>query len=203
MKSGNIIALLVVLLCVSFAAPNLTAQEQPAGDEKFSALGFLPSGAGMRMVGAGSTFSVDIYINQYTSDEEAKRLAGILFEGGSGALLKSLEKMDSIGKITLTGRVGFYDLKLIRSHDLGSGKRRIIAVTDRPIQFLEAYGGGRSMDYSFGIMQIDLKLDKKGKKEKGEGALIYAAKVKVIKGNKIEIENYGVSPARLRSVQKF
>lgn len=203
MKSGNIIALLLVLLCIAFGASNAVAQGQPAGDEKFSAMGFLPSGAGMRMVGAGSTFNVDIYINQYTSDEEAKRLAGILFEGGSSALLKSLEKMDSIGKITLTGRVGFYDLKLIRSHNLGGGKRRIIAVTDRPIQFLEAYASGRSMDYSFGIMQIDLKLDKKGKKEKGQGTLIYAAKVKVIKGNKIEIENYGVSPTQLRSVQKF
>ena len=192
----------LIPISILFSCTLLLASEVAAQSEKFSALGYLPSGAGMRMAGAGSTFNVDIYINSYTDDAEAKRLAAILLEGGNDALLKQLEDMKSIGKITLTGRVGFYDLKLIRSHNLPGGGRRIIAVTDRPIQFLEAYYSGRSTDYNFGLLQIDLKPNKKGR-EGGEGSLIYAAKVKVIEKKSIDIENYGISPVQLRGVRKL
>jgi hypothetical protein len=153
------------------------------------------------MVGAGLKVNVDLYVKGYTSDAEAKVLAGLLLDGGPDALLKALKKADTIGSIRLTGRVGFYDLKLIRSRPTAEG-RQIIAVGDRPVGFLEAYYSGLSRDYEFGILVLDLKRDEKGK-EKGEGTLVYAAKVKVIDGSKIEIENYGVSPIRLMGVRKF
>src|ERR1044071_5781808 len=153
-----------------------TVQEQ----EKYSALAHLPSGAGRAMVGAGATANIDLYIKAYTSDQEARRLAGVLRESGPDALLNQLEKAESIGKITLSGRVGFYDLKLIRSHRTETG-RRVIAVGDRPMGFLELYVGNQSTDYPFGILTLELKND--GKKEKGEGSLLYAAKVKVDSGN--------------------
>lgn len=66
--------------------------------------------------------------------------------------------------------------------------------------FLELYVGNQSTDYEFGILTLDLKQD--GKKEKGEGSLIYAAKVKVVEGNKIDIESYGVAPIRLMGVRQ-
>lgn len=197
MRFRFIVVSLILILCSLFLASSASAQ-----NEKYAATGYLPSGAGMRGVGAGNIFNVDIYINSYTSDAEAKRLAAILLEGGNDALFKQLEDMKSIGKITLTGRVGFYDLKLIRVHSLPEGGRRIIAVTDRPIQFLEAYAGSRSTDYNFGLLQIDLKPNKKGKEE-GQGSLIYAAKVKVIEGKSIQVENYGISPVQLRGVRKL
>jgi len=155
----------------------------------------------MRGVGTGATFTVDIYIDGYTSDDEARRLAGVLHNGGGDALFNAIEKMDRIGKIQLTGRVGFYDLKLIRSHKTKNG-RRIIAVTDRPIEIGEFRSGSRSQDYKFGVMQIELKLDKKGK-ETGEGSLIYAARVKVTKEKSAEIESYAGESVHLRNVRKF
>jgi hypothetical protein len=172
-----------------------------AQTDHFAALGFLQSGAGMRMVGSGATFNVDIYINSYSSDAEAKRLAGVLREGGNDALQKALEDMKDIGKIQLTGKVGFYHFKLIRQRAIEGG-RRIVAVTDRPINGLEAYYGSRSQDYSIGILILDIKKDKKGK-EVGEGSLVYAGKVKVIEGKSIEIENYGISPVQLKNVRKL
>ena len=153
------------------------------------------------MVGAGARANVDIYINSYTDDAEAKQLAGLLVESGPDALLKALEKAKSKGKITLSGRVGFYDLKLIRSHQIPGG-RRIYAVGDRPIGFLELYAGNRSTDYPFGILQLDLKTNEKGKEE-GEGALIYSAKVKVLNGKTIDVESYGIQPIRLMGVRKL
>jgi hypothetical protein len=181
--------------------PSDTFVEHQPKKEQFAALAYMPSGAGRSMVGPGATASVDLYVKRYTSHEEARRMAGLLNDGGPDALLKALQKADSIGKITLTGRVGFYDLKLIRSHKTPEG-RRIYALGDRPVGFLEAYGSGRTMDYPFGILMLELKRDKKGK-EKGEGVLMYAAKVKVLDGKKLDVENYGIDPVRLMAVRKL
>ena len=187
--------LAVFVLGLSMPAP---AQKS---DEKFSALAYLPHGAGPAMVGAGARVNVDLWVNSYTSDAEAKIMAGALVEGGPDALLKQLEKAKTIGKIRLTGRAGFYDFKLIRSHQTEGG-RRIYAVGDRPIGFLEVYSGSRSQDYPFGILQLDLKKNKKGKEE-GEGALIYSAKIKVLDGKSIDVESYGIQPIRLMGVRKL
>lgn len=195
------LACCILCLCLAGTSGRATPQADKPKSEKFGALAYLPSGAGRRMVGAGTTANVDLYVKSYTTDAEAKVLAGVLLDGGPDALLKALEKADSIGKITLSGRVGFYDLKLIRSHPTPNG-RRIIAVGDRPMGFLEMYVSNRSTDYEFGILTLDLTRDKKGK-EKGEGSLVYAAKVKVIEGNKIDIETYGISPIRLMGVRKL
>ena len=175
-------------------------KEKQPKKEHFYALAYLPSGAGMRMVGAGSSANVDIRLNSYTSDAEAKHMAGALIEGGPDALLKLLERAKSRGKITLTGRVGFYDLKLIRSHKIEGG-RRIYAVGDRPVGFLEAYVSNRSRDYPFGILQLDLKRNSKGKEE-GVGSLIYAGKIKVL-GKSIQVETYGIEPIRLMGLRKW
>ena len=196
-------ACLLGILAFAIALP-APAQEQPEKQpkkERFGALAYMPSGAGPAMIGAGARVNVDLYLNSYTSDAEAKQLAGALLEGGSEALLKALEKKKAIGKITLTGRVGFYDLKVIRSHRIEGG-RRIYAVGDRPMGFLEVYVSGRSRDYPFGILQLDLKTNSKGKEE-GTGALVYAAKIKVLQGNSIEIESYGIDAIRLMGVRKL
>lgn len=191
-------ALAIVALVLSIPAP---AQEQKPKSEKFGALAYMPHGAGPAMVGSGARVNVDLYVRQYTSDEEARSLAGALLEGGSEALLSRLEKTKSIGKITLTGRVGFYDLKLIRSHQTPEG-RRIYAVGDRPVGFLEAYVNNRSRDYPFGILQLELKRNEKGREE-GTGALLYAAKIKVLDGKSIDVESYGIDAIRLLGVRRL
>lgn len=194
-------AIFITCCLLVSCALGLSAPAPVQENEKFGALAYMPHGAGPMMAGAGARVNVDLYIDGYTSDEEAKRLAGALLEGGSDALLKALEKADTIGKIRFTGRVGFYNFKLIRSHQTQSG-RRIYAVGDRPVGFLEAYYSGRSRDYEFGILQLDLKKNSKGREE-GTGALLYAAKIKVIGGNSIELESYGIDAIRLMGVRKL
>jgi hypothetical protein len=124
-----------------------------------------------------------------------------LLEKGPDELLKALQDASSIGKVTMQRRVGFFDLKLIRSRPTDTG-RRIVGVCDRPIGFLESYLSGRSLDNKFGIVIIDLKTNKKGREE-GQGELIYAAKVTVLDGNKVEVESYGIDPVKLMGVRKF
>ena len=83
-----------VLVVCGLSIPAATAPQDPPKPkkEKFGALAYLPSGAGPAMVGAGARANVDLYVNSYTSDADAKRMAGLLLESGPDALLKSLEK---------------------------------------------------------------------------------------------------------------
>lgn len=206
MKARFFFALCLLAALAFVISPRSTAQDKkPEEDkpkkEKFSALAYMPTGAGPAMVGAGARVNVDLYIDSYTSDAEAKTLAGALLEGGSEHLLKALEKGDTRGKVRLVGRAGFYDFKLIRSHRMEGG-RRVYAIGDRPMGFLEMYAGSRSQDYPFGIMQLDLKPNSKGREE-GTGVLMYAAKIKVLEGNRIEVETYGVEPIKLLGVRKL
>jgi len=195
------VMILIVLVGCALGITAVPAQEQQPKKEKFGALAYLPSGAGPAMVGAGLRVNVDLYVDNYTPDDQAKSMASLLVNAGPDALLKALEKSKTIGRIRLVGRAGFYDLKLIRSHRTPEG-RRIYAVGDRPIGFLEVYSGSRSQDYPFGILQLDLKANEKGKEE-GEGALIYSARIKVLEGNSIDVESYGIQPIRLMGVRKL
>src|SRR6185369_2565091 len=138
-------------------------------------------------------------VSHYSSNARTQQLANALVEGGQDALVKELEKAKTIGHVSLSSRIGAFDLKLIRSRKTPTG-RRIIGVSDRPIGFLEAYGGGRTMDYKLGIVVLDLTRNKKGK-EVGEGMLLYASQVKIENG-KLEIEYVGMDPIKLRNVSK-
>jgi hypothetical protein len=193
----KIIALFMSICSFAFIAPPVATGQET---QKFSAVAYLPSGIGPAMIGGGRAMmpGCDIYIERYSSDDEAKVLAQALLSGGQEALLEKLQDMTTIGRVSLTGRVGQFELKFVRSRP-GAGGRQVIAVSDRPIGFLEAYYSGRSMDYTVGIMILQLKQGKK--REEGTGTLIYGAKIKVKEGNTIEIENYSISPVQLRNVR--
>ncbi len=160
--------------------------------ETFSALAYLPAGPG-----AGRSADVTIKINSYSSANEVQNLHALLIDRGPEALLRAFEKMKPRGRIAMTGTVGFYEFKVIVSAP-SAGGRRILAAADRPISFLEQYYGTRSADYKFGFMELNLD-----QRDRGEGSLIYAAKLKVINSDKIEIENLGIEPIRLMGVRKL
>ena len=195
----RLIGLLLAICCLCLTAFSQTREQSKPPTPKskpkvehFSAVASLPRSP-------TRTAWVNIRINRYTSNATTQRMAAVLVEGGQDALVKELEKAKPIGHASLSARVGFFDLKLIRSRKTPTG-RRIIGVSDRPIGFLEAYGGGRSMDYKLGIVVLDLKTNKKGK-EVGEGILLYASQVKIENG-KLEIEYLGMDPIKLRNVRK-
>ena len=192
MNSNRILSLIAVMLCASAAV--FAQEEAKPKPEHFGATAYSLSRSA-RMV------NIDVRIKSYTDDATTKHLAGALFEGGQDALTKALEKQDEIGGIRVTGHVGFYDFKLIRSRKTPTG-RRIVAVCDRPLQFGEVYGGTRSSDYTLGILILDLKKNEKGK-EVGTGTLYYAAKVKIKNGKTIQIEHFQIDPIRIVNVKKY
>ena len=193
----RVFGLLFAICCVtSTVFSQTTEQSKPTPkpeNEHFGAV------ASLSRAPATTARWVDVRLYRYSSNARTHLMAHALVDGGQEALVKELEKAKTIGRVSLSNRVGAFDLKLIRSRKTPTG-RRIIGVSDRPIGFLEAYGGSRSMDYKLGILVLDLKLDKKGK-EVGEGMLLYASKVKIEKG-KIDIEYLGMEPIRLANVRK-
>ena len=191
MNPKAIVTLILIVLCTTI---NVLAQEETEGKAEHFGASAYSMNRGATMV------NVDIRVKAYTDNEKTQQFAIALVEGGQKALTKALEKSDNIGSIQLTGRVGFYDFKLIRSRRTPTG-RRIVAVCDRPLQFGELYAGTRSTDYTIGIMILDLKNDKKGR-EVGSGTLYYAAKVK-IKNKAIQIEHFQIHPVRLVNVRKY
>jgi len=181
--------IVLFVLCCSVAP--VFGQE---GDEHFGANAY-------SMHRGANIVSVDIRIKSYSDDATTKQFATALVEGGQNSLVKALEKAKDIGSIQLSGRVGFYDFKLVRSRKTQTG-RRVVAVADRPLTFGEVRGGTRSSDYQIGILILDLKKDSKGK-EVGTGTLYYAAKVKIKEGKTIQIEHYGIDPVRIVNVRKY
>ncbi len=194
----KLVIALCLLSCLALTVPigakSVTnGNKDGSGKETFSALAdILP---------AGATRNVTIYIDSYSTEQEAQQLQEISRTGGQDGLLKALEKMKSIGRIEREGTVSFYTFKLIISKPTATG-RQIIAITDRPMGFREEARDTRSTEYPFGILQLDLKDDKKGKEE-GEGTLIYAAQIKDLNLDSLNIENFSVDPVKLLGVHQL
>jgi len=193
----KLVAALCLLSCLALTVPSgaTSAQSDKKGSnrETFSALA--------NILPAGATRNVTIYIDSYSTEQEAQQLDAISSSGGQDALLKALEQMKPIGRIEREGTVSFYDFKLIISRPTSTG-RRIIAITDRPMGFREEARDARSTEYPFGILQLDLKDDKKGKEE-GEGTLIYAAQIKDLNVEALNVEHYSVDPIMLLGVRQL
>jgi hypothetical protein len=145
---------------------------------------------------AGKTFNVTVNIESYSTSEEQKMLIDAFASGGHDALVKTLSKMKSKGRVAITGTVG-YQIAYIRSIPTENG-RTIRLITDRPIKFREAYASGRTKDYDLSAMEINIAQ----KQENSNGNLIVAGKFKVDKNQQVTFESYGSGPWKLVNVME-
>lgn len=168
-----------------------TGDSKPLTDlpRQFSATAFADAG-----VMAGKSFGLDVYITAWTTDQQVKDFATVLKEKGADGLVSMMEKTDDVGRLAPTGFVGS-GFRFARYRPTPNGGLHIVMVTNRPMSFGELYRSGRSTDYQFGIVVLDI--DKDGK---GTGKLAPICKIKFDKNNQLEIENYGQKPFRLANV---
>src|SRR6266404_4681279 len=85
---------------------------------------------------SGKMFHVTVNIESYSTQEDQKVLFDAFTDGGHNALVKTLSKMKSKGRVAITGTLN-YQIAYIRSVSTENG-RRIRLITDRPIHFTEA-----------------------------------------------------------------
>jgi hypothetical protein len=145
---------------------------------------------------AGKTFHVTLNIESYSTAEDQKTLIDAFASGGHDALVRTLSKMKSKGRVAITGTLG-YQIAYIRSIPTENG-RTIRLITDRPIQFREAYASGRTKDYDLSAMEINIAKEQKN----SDGSLIVAGKFKVDKNQQVTFESYGSGPWKLVNVME-
>jgi hypothetical protein len=183
------LVMLPLALGASSAASRVSADQKPL--LRLHAFAVDMSGTGRARAG-----TLDIAIERWSTDAERDALVAVLAEKGPDALLEALQKIKPrAGYIRSSTSLG-WDIRFAREHSFGTGGRRVIVATDRPMSFWELRNQPRSVDYAFTLAEIRLTKD-----GKGEGKLVPAAKITWNKETRtIEIENYGIEPVRLTEV---
>ena len=133
----------------------------------------------------GRMVNVTIIINEVSTAEDQKVLMDAFRAGRSKGLANAVDKMSSKGRISVTGTVG-YDLNYVREFIQPDGSRKIRFVTDRPINFREAWYSGRSMDYALSMGEIIIR----GDRDSNSGTLMPIAKFKLDREKELTIETF-------------
>ncbi len=179
---------LVLIIAVFFCSPSVFAEEKTDFKETYYANAIA--------LGKGLSSNLQVTITRWTTDEERNLLLQTLVDKGQEEMIKVLEKQKETGFLRLPNTMGY---RLYYAYQIKKdNKRRIVLATDRPVTMVEAWRGGRSMDYA--ITMVELILDEN---DTGEGTLGFALKLKVNPETKhLEIENYGTDPVQLKGVRK-
>jgi hypothetical protein len=166
-------SLLVVLLLTSV----LPARAQRKKPETIDARA---TGTSTQM---GKNVSVQVTINSYSTEQDRQVLVDAFTKGESKGLVIALSKMKPVGRIAITGTVG-YDLAYIAVVRTPTG-RRVRFVTNRPLKVREAYVDGRSTDHDLIAGEININ---DSDKDKSAGTLFPAAKLKVNKEGQLQFD---------------
>ena len=184
MKSAFAFAAVLGLMA---AAPVARAEKRPAV-EKFRAFAVDLTGPN-----AASTH-VQIDIQRWSTPEELDRLKDIFTESGDEALLDAVRDTAPVGTIRTPNTLA-HELRFAFQVPLPDGARRIVIGTDRRTGFWEAANQARSLDYPFTV--IEMRVDAAGR---GQGHLVPAGRMMQF-GERVEVENYNVTPVRLMQVR--
>ena len=180
-------ALALILVGLALTVP--VRSDSPAGRETFTGFAVDIGGSTRRT----SASHVKITVDRWSTEEERRRLVSAFTESGDDALLKELQKMKPLGRISTPDSIG-YDLRYAHQMPLATGGRRILIATDRPMTYWERANRPRSADYPYTF--IEMRLDAKGK---GQGKMTVATKVNAF-GDTIELENYDLAPVQLSNI---
>jgi hypothetical protein len=131
----------------------------------------------------GRNFGVKIIIYEFSSPEDRDILVQAFQQGQNDGLVNALEKMKSVGRITMPGTLGF-DLSYIREILTPTG-RTIRFVTNRKIAFGEAYWSTQTKSFNLTAGEINLN---DSDKSKNDGVLFPAAQLIVNKEGELQFE---------------
>jgi hypothetical protein len=131
----------------------------------------------------GRVVSVKVIIYQFSTDEDRAILVDAFKKGQNQGLVNALTKMKAVGRIAITGTLG-YDLSYIRLIPTPTG-RKIRFVTNRQIRFGEAYFDTQSKQYNLTAGEFDLN---DSDKKKSSGIVFPAAQLIVNKDGQLQFE---------------
>jgi len=133
-------------------------------------------------------------IESYTPDERVQNLLDVLKRDGQDGLLKAVGK-EKRGALQIGSGLS-RDINEVWIAPTEEG-RKITALSERWLGFGELRRGARSVDYPFTYIELYVEDD-----GKAEGSLIPAARVRFKRDKTIEVENFGIYPARLTNIKR-
>ncbi|MFZ0522902.1 MAG: hypothetical protein WAL95_17880 [Candidatus Acidiferrales bacterium] len=131
----------------------------------------------------GQTVSVKVTVYEFSTDEDRAILVDAFKQGQNEGLVNALTRMKSVGRIAITGTVG-YDLSYIRLIPTPTG-RKVRFVTNREIRFGEHYYNTQSKAYNLTAGEIEIN---DSDKDKNSGVLFPAAQLIINKEGQLEFQ---------------
>jgi hypothetical protein len=165
-----------LLVMLSLAA-NLALSADDRGEEVIDATAM---GTSTQM---GSVISVKVTIYEYSADDDRAILVDAFKQGQNEGLVNALTRMKSVGRIAITGTIG-YDLSYIRLIPTPTG-RKIRFVTNRLLRFGEHYYYTQSKAYNLTAGEIEIN---DSDKDKSAGVLYPAAQLIINKDGQLEFQ---------------
>ncbi len=131
----------------------------------------------------GKVVSVKVTIYEYSEEEDRQILIEAFTKGQNEGLVNALTKMKSVGRIAITGTIG-YDLSFIRLVPTPTG-RKIRFVTNRLLRFGEAYYNTQTTAFNLTAGEIEIN---DSDKDKSGGVLYPAAQLVINKEGQLEFQ---------------
>jgi hypothetical protein len=131
----------------------------------------------------GQNIGITIIIYDYSTAPDRQLLVDAFTKGQNQGLVNALSKMPAVGRIAITGTLG-YDLSFIRLIATPTG-RKIRFVTNRQIRFGEAWADTQSQNFNLTAGELDLNDQDKSK---STGVLYPAAQLILDKEGQLQIE---------------
>jgi hypothetical protein len=131
----------------------------------------------------GKTISVKVTIYEFSTPDDRQILVDAFKKGQNQGLINALTKMNSVGRIAITGTLG-YDLSYIGLIPTDTG-RKIRFVTNRLLRFGEVYNNTQSIAYNLTAGEIEINDQDKNK---SSGVLYPAAQLVINKEGQLQFE---------------
>ena len=154
----------------------------PADDKKVK-VGTIDATAMGTSTQLGGNVSVKVIINEFSTEGDRAILIEAYKKGQNQGLVNALTKMRAVGRIAITGTIG-YDLSFIRLIPTPTG-RKIRFVTNRQVRFGESYYDTQSKAYNLTAGEIEIN---DSDKDKSTGVLYPAAQLVINKDGQLEFQ---------------
>ncbi len=171
-SSGGLLLTALLLTAVTVALS--------ADDRKVETIDATAMGTSTQL---GKVVSVKVTIYEYSEEEDRQILIEAFTKGQNEGLVNALTKMKSVGRIAITGTIG-YDLSFIRLVPTPTG-RKIRFVTNRLLRFGEAYYNTQTTAFNLTAGEIDIN---DSDKDKSGGVLYPAAQLVINKEGQLEFQ---------------
>jgi len=151
-----------------------------ARDRRYETIEASAEGTGTQM---GQIIEVTLIIYDYSTPEDRQVLVDAFTKGQNQGLVNALTRMRAVGRVSITGTIG-YDCSYIKMISTPTG-RKIRFITNRQVRFGEAFFDTQSQSFNLTAGEFDLNDQDK---HQSTGVLYPAAQLVIDKQGQLQID---------------